>query len=101
MNPSARAALAFLDIPFGKHKSKRFDEKAGKKQDLIVCMTREHKQGVSLENVYTVGEITTKGDVPDPYGYPIESYVKVAKYLYENVDAVLKAAVYLAEKNNN
>ncbi len=100
INPSARAALAFLDIPWHKHKAKRFDEKNGAKQDLIVCMSREHKQGTSLKNAYTVGEITAKGDVPDPYGYPIESYIKVAKYLWESVDAVLDAAEYLREKKN-
>jgi protein-tyrosine-phosphatase len=100
ISPSSRAALAYLDIPWHKHKAKKFKSEMTEKVDLVVCMTREHKSRLTATNAYTVGEITGRGDVPDPYGYPVEAYIKVAKYLCECVEPVLDAAGYLREKKN-
>ena len=68
ISPSSRAALAYLDIPWHKHKAKKFKSEMTEKVDLVVCMTREHKSRLTATNAYTVGEITGRGDVPDPYG---------------------------------
>ena len=100
ISPSSRAALAYLDIPWHKHKAKRFKDEMPQKVDLVVCMTREHKARFAATNSFTVGEITGRGDVPDPYGYPVEAYIKVAKYLCECVEPILDAAGYLREKKN-
>lgn len=100
ISPSSRAALAYLDIPWHKHKAKKFKSEMTEKVDLVVCMTRDHKSRLTATNAYTVGEITGRGDVPDPYGYPVEAYIKVAKYLCECVEPVLDAAGYLREKKN-
>ncbi|MBQ7224269.1 MAG: hypothetical protein IJX06_01795 [Clostridia bacterium] len=100
ISPSSRAALAYLDIPWHKHKAKKFKDEMPQKVDLVVCMTREHKARFTATNSFTVGEITGRGDVPDPYGYPVEAYIKVAKYLCECVEPILDAAGYLREKKN-
>ena len=81
-----------------KHKAKKFKDEMAQKVDLVVCMTREHKSRLTVTNAYTVGEITGRGDVPDPYGYPVEAYIKVAKYLCECVEPIFDAVDYLREK---
>lgn len=99
MNPSAKAGLAYIDIPVPQHSTKQFslDESVG--DTLIVCMTARQKMTIGTPNAYSIGEITHRGDIPDPYGYPIEEYVKVAKYLRQSIGQVLSMAENLAKAN--
>ena len=86
ITPEARAALAYLDVPFTKRKAKQLNSTMVTKNDLVVCMTASHKHAIvahmgNLKKVVTVGELTGGKDVGDPYGQDIETYVAVAKYL--------------------
>jgi len=94
--PEARAALAYLDVPFTKRKAKQLNSLMVTKNDLVVCMTASHKHAITahmgnLKKVVTVGELTGAKDVADPYGQDIETYVAVAKYLSYSVKDVIDA----------
>ncbi len=94
MTAEARAALAYLDVPYSKRKAKQLNSLMVEKNDLVVCMTASHKRAITahmgmLPKIVTVGELTGGKDVADPYGQDIEAYVTVAKYLdYANKDFV-------------
>lgn len=86
MAAEARAALAYLDVPFTKHKAKQLNSLMVDKNDLVVCMTASHKRLIAahmgnLSKIVTVGDVTGGKDVSDPYGMDIETYISVAKYL--------------------
>ena len=99
MNPSAKAGIAYIDVPVPKHTTKAFNAVEQKKDTLVVCMTASHKLATGLDNAFSIGEITRRGDVPDPYGKPIEEYVKVAKYLRQSIGEILTFAENLAKEN--
>lgn len=99
MTPSAKAGLAYIDIPVPKHIAKRFNADECEKSTLTVCMTARQKMAINSPKAYSIGEITRRGDVPDPFGYAIEEYVKVAKYLRQSIGEVLAFAENLAKAN--
>ncbi|MBR2988758.1 MAG: hypothetical protein IKC64_03440 [Clostridia bacterium] len=101
MNPCAKAGIAYIDVPVPKHETKRFNSAEQKKDTLVVCMTASHKIATGLDNAYSIGEITRRGDVPDPYGHPIEEYVKVAKYLRQSIGEILTFAENLSKASKN
>lgn len=86
MTREARAALAYLDVPFSKRKAKQLTDLMVNKSDLVVCMTVAHKNAITahtgaLDKVVTIGELTGGKDVADPYGGTVENYIAVAEYL--------------------
>ena len=96
MSAEARAALAFLDVPFKKRKAKQLTSIMVDNNDLVVCMTDSHKRAIvnhmgELDKIVTVASLTDGRDVADPYGQDIETYITVAKYLsYAMKDVVTR-----------
>lgn len=97
INPAAAEALFALG--YGRHRraAKLLTVKKASRADLIVCMTEEHKRIIGLPSCRTIGEITGRGDLGDPYGGPVEEYMRAAEYLAFSVDDVVAAARAAAE----
>ncbi len=104
MSENAKAALLKLGVPVKKpHKAQQLTIAAAKKADLIVCMTAKHKQalGSYASKAQTVAALTGGGDVPDPYGGDLQTYLKTAEYLTYAAQDVYTAAEKLASARQN
>ena len=78
MNENAVKALQHLNV-----KRTKFTPKQLKKPemfDAIITMTKEQKQYIksSRSNVYSISELSSVGDIPDPYGQNIQEYIATA-----------------------
>ena len=82
MSENAINALKNMNILPLKHKAKQFDEKMLENFNLILTMTKVHKDAIgNYKNVFTIGEFTSLGDISDPYGLPVENYQITAAQL--------------------
>ena len=60
------------------------------KSDVIICMTREHKEMIkNFPNVYAMSEITGY-DVNDPYGGDLNVYVKTSHEIEDACNIILQ-----------
>lgn len=103
MSENAQAALALLGVPVKKpHKAQQLTVAAARKADLIVCMTERHKQalGSFASKALSVAALTGGGDVPDPYGGDLQTYLKTANYLTYAAEDVYAAASKTAAAQN-
>lgn len=98
MNDNAVVALKNKKITVHRHRARVLTKTLIARATLIVCMTAEHKATVKSKKALTVGEITGRGDVPDPYGYGVEIYERVLDYLRSTVDAVFEKTKEFAQK---
>ena len=54
--------------------------------DHVICMTRFIKRFLGEhEKVKTLDEFTGCGDIPDPFGYPLDVYIEVCKKLQQSL----------------
>ena len=59
------------------------------KSDLIICMTRAHKEAIkNFPNVYAMSEITGR-DISDPYGGDLNVYVKTSHEIEDACNIIL------------
>lgn len=67
--------------------------------DHIICMTHSHVDylGNNRPNVYSLNELTGCGDIPDPYLYPLGTYINVCKAL-QNALNILYTKLLEGEK---
>jgi len=73
-------------VPSKKMKATQFTAGMIGKYDLIICMTRRHKEFVGdFKNVKTLDELTGSGDIFDPYGWPLDIYIEVCKKLQKEL----------------
>jgi protein-tyrosine-phosphatase len=98
MNEQAKAALGDLCVKPHRHKARVLTKNLIARASLIVCMTDEHKRVIRSEKALTVGEITGRGNVPDPYGLGRGEYLAVADYLLSSLEEILIKAKEFAEK---
>jgi len=69
-------------LPRKKMKATQFVSQMVSQFDFVICMTRRHKERVGdFPNVKTLDDYTGCGDVFDPYGWPLDTYVQVCKKL--------------------
>jgi len=81
MSCNSQLALQDLGIDFEPSFAKRFDINDCNKYDLIVTMTKSHKQSLcNLPNVVSMSELCGK-DIEDPYGCDLDQYKNVATQL--------------------
>ncbi len=99
MNELAKKALGVLSVKPHAHKARVLTKNLIARASLIVCMTDEHKRIIKSEKALTVGEITGRGNVPDPYGRGASEYLMTADYLLSTVDEILIKAKEFAEKS--
>ena len=85
-SPQAVEALRRLGIDISGHRTDQVDEDMLKDADIILTMTEGHKQIIRLmdpaaaDKVFTLREHIQgdKSDISDPFGQPVEQYVKCA-----------------------
>ncbi|MFZ5592089.1 MAG: low molecular weight protein arginine phosphatase [Bacillota bacterium] len=96
----AVAALAESGIDLSHHRATPLSRALVQQADLVLTMTRSHRQQVlwlcpeAAGRVYTLAEYATgqDADVPDPFGGDLEIYRQTARHLQELVRAALRRA---------
>ena len=100
---NAILALEELDIDIRDHKSTMLTDKLVYNADLILTMTKSHKDQIlsmipeAKEEVFTIIEYASdgeKGDILDPFGMDIETYRncrdEIKNYLLKIIDKLRK-----------
>lgn len=94
-------ALAARGIDISGHRPKMLDSELVRRADLILTMTRGHKEDIislfpdAADKVFTIreyayGQVGIAGDVYDPYGGPLSVYEQTAAELTELAQQVAK-----------
>jgi len=69
-------------LPRKKMKATQFKPSMIPEFDHIICMTRRHKAFIgNFAHVKTLDDFTGCGDIFDPYGWPLDTYIDVCKKL--------------------
>lgn len=83
---------------FFTHSSQPVTPKLIEESDMIVTMTREHKNILSAyvppAKLFCIDDITHEGDISDPYGQDIEAYKKVFLQLTGCADRIIALAKF-------
>ncbi|MFP4017125.1 MAG: ribose 5-phosphate isomerase B [Halanaerobiales bacterium] len=99
--PASRHALNILSeegMDAAKHYSQQISEDLLRRADLVLTMTRHHKDILtqifpeSSDKVYTLKEFSSKGrnyDIIDPYGQSEEVYKKTMDEIKEEIENIL------------
>ena len=90
-------ALKEIGIDLANHKATNVKDAKLDEMDLILCMTKDHKQMILQhypdlkEKVYTLEEYTNgiQEDVKDPWGYDIEIYRKCSRQIYQAIEKLV------------
>lgn len=70
----AIAAVKKMNVPMRKKKAKQLNERIVKNADYIITMTKKQKEFLPYPNVYSFDELTSSGEIPDPYGGDQSAY---------------------------
>lgn len=90
MSKNAFIALKALGIKNYSFRAKRLTAEMIEKSDMVICMTKEHKAALKgLKNVYSISEVTTAGDIIDPYGQDEKTYIKTSHQLEDACNEIL------------
>lgn len=91
MSQNSFTALKLMGYkPYG-FKSRQLTKQMIDKSDLVLCMTNGHKQTLNgYKNVYTIDEVTGRGDILDPYGGNINVYIKTSHQLEDACNIILE-----------
>ncbi|MBP5404562.1 MAG: low molecular weight protein arginine phosphatase [Clostridia bacterium] len=74
---NAKKALEAKGIPVKKHVATQMTTQEVFQNDLVICMTERHKMRLgSLPKVFTLHQLTSCGDIVDPFGGDEEVYKK-------------------------
>ena len=95
-SPQAVEALLKYGIDLSLHQAKMLNEEAVAGADLILTMTISHRKIVTTRfpsasgKTFTLGDYTGRDkDIVDPFGQPVEVYLKCAEMLREMIEAAL------------
>lgn len=91
ISDNAAKALKLLGYDGRDRKSVKLGKT--KQNVLYVCVTEAHKNYVKSKKVISFKDLY--GEVPDPYGQPLENYIQSAKQIEKNVDVLLDKLVKL------
>lgn len=100
-SPQAVIAMENRGIDLTKHKSRLITKQMIEDADLILTMTERHKDSILEkepdveEKVYTLKEYVSEGketsiDIIDPFGQPVEVYIRTADEIKEALIKVLE-----------
>lgn len=90
---SKNSALALKQLGYKSSgfKSKVLTHQMILKADAVICMTADHKRWLAgYENVYTIAEITGLGDIIDPYGGNLKTYIETSYQLVDACNIILE-----------
>ena len=89
---TARAAIKKIygqDL-LASHKSKKLTTKLTEQADIILAMTGGIKNGLPPEKSWTLKEYAGRsGDISDPYGENLESYLECAREISDLMDRIV------------
>ncbi len=85
ISENAKLALKQLGYDYSDRKSVKLTKTNAK--TLYVCVTKAHAD--LLKGAKVISFSSLAGDVADPYGQDLQTYIKVAKQIEENVDVLL------------
>ena len=75
MSANAVTALEKRGIPVKEHVATQITTDDLLAADLVICMAERHKLRLGcLPKVFTLGQLTSAGDVPDPFGGDQKTY---------------------------
>ena len=96
-------------LPRKKMKSTQFMPHMVSEFDYVVCMTRRHKEFITnavgnkdcrqtsvfgdFLNVKTLDDLVGSGDIFDPFGHPLDTYIEVCKKLQKDLGVLYNAIV--------
>ncbi len=76
------------------HRSKSLAEVNLEDYDLILTMTRNQKHGLPKGKTYTLREFAgLEGDIEDPYGQNMETYMKCALKIKESLEKAISRII--------
>ncbi|MBO4251089.1 MAG: low molecular weight protein arginine phosphatase [Clostridia bacterium] len=98
MSKNSFRALKLLGYkPYG-FKSTRVTGAKLLKSDLVICMTREHKEYIkNFPKVFSMSEITGY-DIADPYGGDMSVYIKTSHEIEDACNVILKKLIEEGEQ---
>ena len=100
MSKNSFVALKKLGLTAYGFKSKALDVKTILKNDLIICMTENHKRARALyPNVYSVNDFTKLGDIPDPYGGDLNEYIRASHKIEDACNIIFEKLLEIKENN--
>ena len=84
---NAVLAAAQMGADLSRHTAKQITMELINASDIILTMTKAHKQmlsGAAKDKVYTLTEYAHKdGDITDPYGGDLDEYRECARQIYD------------------
>lgn len=91
INPKSFEALKLLGYkPYG-FKAKNITDGRIKRADVIICMTASQKAALGgIKGVYSMGEMTGKGDIKDPYGGSLSVYIETSHEIEDACNIILE-----------
>ena len=90
MSRNSLLALKELGYKGYAFKSKPLTHAMIKKADMVICMTARHKLWLNgYDNVFTIDELTGRGEIIDPYGGDFNLYVQTAYQLEDACNVIL------------
>ena len=90
MSKNARKALEALGITPKEHRTRQFDRKFVDEYNLILTMTGAQKRFIGdHKNVMSISELTSIGDISDPFDLDLEEYKKTAQALLKACQIIL------------
>ncbi len=90
MSENSVIALKKMGYITRNFKSKQINARLLLENDVIVCMTENHKMAIyDFPNVYSINELTALGDVFDPYGQDVMAYVKASHQIEDACNILL------------
>ena len=91
----AMDAMQQMGLSVDDHTSRPVNIYLLEEADLVLTMTEDQKKAIlnfcpdAADKVFTIGEFAgTAIDIPDPFGMPVEEYIKCAKTLETLIKAV-------------
>ena len=93
---SRNSALALKELGLKSYsfKSKQLTPAMLLQADITICMTADHKRGISnFPDVYCVSEFTGLNDVSDPYGGDLSLYVKTSHEIEDVCNVILSKII--------
>ena len=92
MSVNSRTALKKAGYrPNANFKAKSVTKEMLNKTDMVLCMTKRHKEYLSsFSNVHTLAEATGTIDVIDPYGQGLEIYEQTLVQIEKACDVIVE-----------
>lgn len=99
ISKNSAQALKKMGLKSYAFKSKLLTVEMLLNSDITVCMTSDHKRGISnFPDVYSVSEYTGLPDVSDPYGGDLSLYVKTSHEIEDVCNVILTKILQIKEE---